>query len=296
MNIAILMSTYNGSKYLDEQLESLSKQTMVSYMTVYIRDDGSSDNTIEIINSYKNRLSIELLEEENVGPARSFWILLNKVTGADYYLFCDQDDVWDYNKVEKSISLLNGHTVLAACNCRLIDGEGKVISPIRLSEQPYISIPSLFVSGFTQGCSIAFTGQLRKKIVNSNIHCVPMHDIITILYGMNLGEIKWIDTPLFSYRIHGSNVVAKNKSVIDNIKRTFWNWKNTRKNSMANVALELLKNEVELSGEDIVFLTCMANYRGSMKNKIRIITNKKTLISNRKALRSFRIRTILNLI
>ena len=238
------MSTYNGSKYLDEQLESLSKQTMVSYMTVYIRDDGSSDNTIEIINSYKNRLSIELLEEENVGPARSFWILLNKVTGADYYLFCDQDDVWDYNKVEKSISLLNGHTVLAACNCRLIDGEGKVISPIRLSEQPYISIPSLFVSGFTQGCSIAFTGQLRKKIVNSNIHCVPMHDIITILYGMNLGEIKWIDTPLFSYRIHGSNVVAKNKSVIDNIKRTFWNWKNTRKNSMANVALELLKNEL----------------------------------------------------
>ena len=76
MTIAVMMSTYNGKDYLSEQLESLANQTVAGDMTVYIRDDRSSDNTFEIIDRWRDRLSIVLFKGQNKGPAGSFWELL----------------------------------------------------------------------------------------------------------------------------------------------------------------------------------------------------------------------------
>ena len=75
MKIAILMSTYNGEKYLNEQLESIFMQKVNAEITVYIRDDGSKDNTIRIIKNWTAKLNIVLFEEDNIGPANSFWKL-----------------------------------------------------------------------------------------------------------------------------------------------------------------------------------------------------------------------------
>ena len=72
MKIAILMSTYNGEKYLDEQLESIFKQNINAKITLYVRDDGSTDSTIAIIQQWKQKLDIVLYKEKNLGPAGSF--------------------------------------------------------------------------------------------------------------------------------------------------------------------------------------------------------------------------------
>jgi glycosyltransferase involved in cell wall biosynthesis len=92
--IAILMATYNGEKYLGEQIDSLLAQTNMDWQ-LYIHDDGSTDNTQAILQEYAQKHSnIHILEYESQrGAMKNFLSLLQRVE-ADYYMFCDQDDVW----------------------------------------------------------------------------------------------------------------------------------------------------------------------------------------------------------
>lgn len=84
---------------------------------------------------------------------------------ADYYAFCDQDDVWDSDKLEVAIEHLQGNTHFYACNCRIIDEKGIITNELRLTKAPQINVESLFISGCTQGCSMVFTDVLRKYII-----------------------------------------------------------------------------------------------------------------------------------
>ncbi|HOV15546.1 MAG TPA: glycosyltransferase, partial [Spirochaetota bacterium] len=104
--INILMSTYNGEKYLKEQLDSLLNQTYKN-IKIYIRDDGSSDNTLNILKEYNKENKINLFVGENIGFVKSFFWLIKNSDNADYYSFSDQDDVWFPGKLEKAINLLN---------------------------------------------------------------------------------------------------------------------------------------------------------------------------------------------
>lgn len=297
MKIAVLMSTYNGHRFLNKQLESLANQTVADNMTVYIRDDGSSDNTFDIIDNWKEKLEIVLYKEKNAGPAMSFWMLLmNPEIQADYYAFCDQDDIWDASKIEKGMMYLKENVHLYACNCRIIDENDRVTQEQRIEAPPNMDIRNLFVSGCTQGCSMVFSDTLCQFIRNSNISCVPMHDIVLMLYAKFVGEIYWDQEPHFGYRVHSNNVVAKcNKSIFKRIETTIWNWKNSSENSMAMVAFEMLSNIKNLNCEEKMYLECISNYKNSVRCKIRIISNKNTNGVSKKLLRSYRMRVVLNL-
>ena len=185
MKIAVLMSTYNGHSFLSEQLKSLYNQTLIDSMTVYIRDDGSTDDTFDIISEWKPKMNIILYTESNVGPARSFWELLKRNDiEADYYAFCDQDDIWDPDKLEVAVNKMQGGACLYACNCRIIDEYGRIEKNYRLTKEPVINIERLFITGCTQGCSVVFTDGLRKQLLDYDIKCIPMHDIIVLLYAL----------------------------------------------------------------------------------------------------------------
>ena len=292
--IAILMSVYNGESYLSEQIESISNQTVSDYITLFIRDDGSTDRTLEIINTWKDKISIVVFKESNVGPAKSFWRLFTKDIEADYYLFCDQDDVWDNNKVERSIASLEQGACLSFCNCRHINQEGMVIQEKRTVGIPDSSYENLFICGITQGCSMCFTKELRDYILSKNIDCIPMHDIIVMLYAITYGKISWIEEPLFSYRIHNSNVVAKNKNPFVRVRKTIWNWRNSRNNSMADVAKELIENVAELEKND--FLVNMSKYRSELSAKKSVLKNPKLKNTASDCKRSYICRIILNLL
>lgn len=297
MTIAVMMSTYNGKDYLSEQLESLANQTVAGDMTVYIRDDRSSDNTFEIIDRWRDRLSIVLFKGQNKGPAGSFWeLLMNPEIQADYYAFCDQDDVWDPDKLEYCIGKLKDGVHLSMANCRLIDGEGKVFQSHWYAEAPDINIIRQFVCGAVQGCAIVFTDAVRKHLMGLPITCIPMHDTIVILHSMGLGKIYWEQNPKFSYRMHGRNVVAKDqKSFLKKLKTTWWNWKNSSKNSMSVVAAELLASPVTLTAEEKQYLNHVTKYRTSFASKVYILKNAYTRTVPWQALRSYYLRVLLNL-
>lgn len=297
MTIAVLMSTYNGEAYLSAQLESLANQTVADNMTVYIRDDRSTDATFEIIDRWRKELPIVLFKGENKGPALSFWeLLMNPEIKADYYAFCDQDDIWDADKLECGIQKLKDGVHLYMCNSRLIDGDGKVFKEYWYEREPKVNVIRQFVCGVVQGCAVVFTDELRTHVLKQSITCIPMHDTVVILHSFGFGKVYWEQTPKLGYRMHGKNVVAKDqKSLLKKLKTTWWNWKNSSKNSMSKVAAELLASDPDLGPEEKNFLKHVQNYRRSAASKIYILRHAYTESVPWQAMRSYYIRVLLNL-
>lgn len=301
MTIAVLMSTYNGGKYLDEQLASLAHQTVADAMTVYIRDDGSKDSTFDIIDRWKEKLSIHFQKAENVGPARSFWELFtDRSIQADYYAFCDQDDIWDADKLETAVAQLRGDCHMYCCNCRIVDAQGKLLQSAMKDAAPQMDIPRVFVTGFIQGCAMVFTNALREYILSKNISCIPMHDVMLMLYGPAYGKVCWDNTPRFSYRVHENNVTVKSqKSALKKLHSTWRNWRSSSRNSMSTVAEEMLRNGLPLSEKDREYLSRMSTYRSSIRNKLWLIGYKdiqRIPDVTYRSLRSFKIRVMLGLL
>ena len=103
--IYILLSTYNGEHYLNEQIESLVRQVDVNYK-ILVRDDGSKDSTHVILNKWQQLGFLTWYRGENIGFAESFMDLVQKAPKADYYAFCDQDDIWLPNKLKAAVEKL----------------------------------------------------------------------------------------------------------------------------------------------------------------------------------------------
>lgn len=302
MKIAVLMSTYNGHNFLDKQLKSIAEQTLINDIKLYIRDDGSSDDTFEIIEKWKDRVDIVLIKGENVGPAKSFWsLLMDKSIQADYYAFCDQDDIWDEDKVErglKSIMDIEG-PALWCSNCRLIDRDDRVLKKMMMSENPELSISSQLVCGSIQGCAMLFNEKLRTYIITKSPLVFPMHDFVVITYCIACGSVFYDSVPSFSYRLHQNNVIAKEqKSVIkrniDSLKRWF---SNDRKYEVSKFARVLLKDNLDyLDKKTIEYILDITNCKRKWGLRWKIVRNPLTKTDNMNALRSFKIRVMLGII
>ena len=114
-HVNILLATYNGSRFLKQQLDSLIAQTY-EFITIYIRDDGSSDNTVALIQEYihNNTSQKQIILLDNAGKnlrcPGSFYQILRECEPADYYAFCDQDDIWYPDKIQWAIDELNAES------------------------------------------------------------------------------------------------------------------------------------------------------------------------------------------
>lgn len=221
-DIAILMATYNGEKYLRQQLDSLLKQS-ISNWQLYIRDDGSTDNTMSIIQEYctiDNRITILKDADKNKGARDSFFSLLESVD-SPYYLFCDQDDIWLETKVEKCYLEIKKTEetnkdlpILVATDAKVVDSDLKVINTsfwAYTKVKPAILIKKhyLQVFNFAPGCTMMFNRAL-KKMVNPIPENILMHDWWLLILAERHGVIKTIDESLILYRQHSSNTLGAN--------------------------------------------------------------------------------------
>ena len=94
MKVAVLMSSYNGEKYIRPQIDSILAQEGNFELSLFVRDDGSTDKTQAILQEYAQKRKLTWYTGNNLGPARSFMDLLKKCKGFNYYAFADQDDYW----------------------------------------------------------------------------------------------------------------------------------------------------------------------------------------------------------
>lgn len=302
MKIAILMSTYNGQEYLNEQLKSIANQTVVEQISLYIRDDGSTDDTVEIIERWKSKINIIFLQGKNVGPAMSFWeLLMNPEIHADYYALCDQDDIWDCNKLEYAINALREQKNISlwCSNCRIIDSKGNTIRKKMNDQIPEFSINSQIVCGTTQGCAMVFDDKLREYIKEKRISGYPMHDFVIMTYAIAFGGVIYEDTPLFGYRVHENNVIAKEgKGIIKKFIGSFNRWFSKENKNELSKYLEIFceNNRKYLDESMLKFLEDICDSTSSIYKRFKVISDPKCKSFNKKSERTFKIRVLLGVI
>lgn len=213
--IAILLSTYNGEKYLEMQLESLLRQNGVSFK-IYIRDDGSSDNTLLIIEEFKAKFpdKIVIIEsEKNVGIRESFEILMQKASHEDYFTFCDQDDYWESNKIEelyKEILKIEsenaiGTPLMLFSDMQVIDSSKNIIyfsyyKHIKLKRK---EIERGLFKGVVSGCLMFFNKSALSTYFEQRRHLLHDHNMFMSVYLK--GKIHFVDKILVKHIIHGNN-------------------------------------------------------------------------------------------
>lgn len=218
--VDILLATYNGEKYLVEQIESILNQTYKEFRLL-ISDDCSTDKTREILGKYaeKDKRIMVFLQENNLGVVGNFEFLLKKVENP-YFMFSDQDDIWNVKKIEKSIQKIEeGQADLVYTDLAVVDSDLNTIYPsywklknIYHKIKKYNNFESLYLNNFVTGCTI-----LSKKEVISKVLPLPknskyvLHDYWLPLIVSQKGKIDYIEEPLIQYRQHNQNRVGSRK-------------------------------------------------------------------------------------
>ncbi len=220
--ITVLMSTYNGEKYIEEQLESLLNQVGVD-LNILIRDDGSTDNTIKILEKYqKNNKQIKWYANNHLGASKSFLDLLKNSPETEFYAFCDQDDVWDKDKLLQAISYLTKFPEdtpnLYYCGQRLVDKDLNFISNHYVDNKR--SDYTNFLISNVAGCTLVINKSLRDKVNMKTPNFILMHDSWIFKICLALGGNYYVDPkPHLFYRQHGNNAVGLNKGLKSKIRQ-----------------------------------------------------------------------------
>ena len=209
----VLMSTYNGSQYLYEQLQCIFDQTYDGTITVLIRDDGSRDDTVALAQSFPQRENrkIQVVAGENVRPQRSFLALIRMAPEADWYFFADQDDVWDPEKLQVGIDSIRGCGAVPAICCsnyRLSDMDQKVYDEAAIKETPVFTPLQILFYNKIPGCCMGFNRALMELLQKLTVENVMMHDSMALALAALTGQVVYDETPRITHRIHRDNVVG----------------------------------------------------------------------------------------
>ena len=211
MRLAILMSTYNGEKYLEAQIESILQQAVDIPFDLIVRDDGSTDTTLQILESYRTKGLLTYYTGENLGAAKGFIQLLRDNPGYDYYAYADQDDVWELDKVSRGLRAITEEKgpALYCTNAALVDSQLQSLGRNTHRKIPtYNLISILCLASCAQGCTSVFNQPLAQVIQSHDMPDVfIMHDsLLTCLCALINGKIIYDHAPSMKYRMHTSNV------------------------------------------------------------------------------------------
>lgn len=220
--IAILMSTYNGARYLAQQLDSILAQTYADWKLT-VRDDGSTDDTLRILQEYAKadkRISV-LTDGENIGACRSFERLLTQCDDAAYYAFCDQDDVWRSDKLALSLDAMQqaeaahpGKPIVVHTDLQVVDENMTEIAP---SFWRYSNIQAdlldahiryLAICNSVTGCAMLFNKAARDCSLPMSADAY-MHDAwLALMTAYHGGFVLPVYQTPVAYRQHGDNVLG----------------------------------------------------------------------------------------
>ena len=218
--VSIVLATYNGASYIEEQLESIINNTYTDW-TIEICDDGSTDRTMEIVSEYQERYPDKINIHRN---EHQLGVTLNFLEGAkrakgNYVMFCDQDDVWLPEKIEKTLNFIKekeqaagkSKPIAVFTDAKLVDG---VLRCIHKSFFKYssldankVDLPHLLMENKMIGCTSMFNRALADKITTFP-KSARYHDWWIAIIASVFGEIHYLDEVTMLYRQHGGNAVG----------------------------------------------------------------------------------------
>lgn len=213
--VSVLLCTYNGARYLREQLESLVSQTYKN-IQIYIQDDCSNDETRTILAEYegiyKDILHVKFNDVNSGSSRNNFTSLLNEHVNDSYVAFCDQDDIWETNKIEvlmnrmyQDEAKMENKPLLVCHNYTVVSHDKKYINSIDI---PYKNSYQLLINNYIPGCCMMVNSSLLKVYANGLPSHSYMHDWWLVLLASSVGEISIIEDSLLLYRQHDANVIG----------------------------------------------------------------------------------------
>lgn len=242
MKVNILMSTYNGQQFLSEQIRSIQEQTYKDW-TLFIRDDGSSDQTRELIKEFAEQDGrihfINADAYENIGVIKSFHRLVNYAT-ADYYFFSDQDDVWLPNKLEVSLKKAQTYPVdqplMVYMDLKVVNQDLEVMTESMVRSQSHHANTEL-VQELTENTVTGGVAMINHRLAQmwQETEGILMHDWYLALLASAFGRLVFIDQPGELYRQHSDNVLGART-----LSKRFKKW--IRPHILFKVYWDLIKN------------------------------------------------------
>ena len=278
-SVTVLMSTYNGQKYLAEQIDSILNQKDV-VVNLIIRDDGSKDDTLHILESYQGKYdNINIISDNvNLGPCRSFLKLIRENYDSEYFALSDQDDVWETDKLISAVSKIKQYNkdipLLYFSNLKVVDSE---LTYHKLFYDKFPSIKnrySCLIETYATGCTVVYNRRLAETAARLQPQDFSMHDAWLFDIASLLGRTIYDESAHICYRQHQSNVIGE--QINKNLGKTISNrWHRIFNNKLhpysenAKVLYSELKKD--LKKEDLILLDDLANYRFSFAKKIRVL-------------------------
>lgn len=267
IDVVVLLSTYNGERYLRQQLESLINQKEVA-VRILVRDDGSSDGTVKILDEFSADKKLEYYRGNNIGAADSFIDLLFSAPISSFYALCDQDDIWDDDKLSVAVKRLEhvkGPCLYHGFAGRVDENLSKIpIKQIKLKN----TFGSALVSSST-GCTMVFNSTMMKLLQLYRPTKIEMHDawIFRVCYALG-AEIIYDPESHMKYRQHNSNVSGGIMSFSEKFHRMMVINRGLRRHT----AKELLEGYGEFMDNEKRNLACLlAFYDKSLWKKIKLI-------------------------
>lgn len=276
--VAICLATYNGSKYIQEQINSILAQTYTNWF-LFIRDDNSSDDTVTQIQKYvsENSGRIVLIDDDALvgGSAKqNFVSILSWVKqnyDFQYFMFCDQDDVWLPEKIEKSIDTMKANEtpdhlpVLVHTDLKVVDQNlallGESFFAYRALDPEVVDLRHLLIQNNVTGCTMLWNKALNN-LIDIEDETVAMHDWWIVLVASVFGKIVYVNEGTILYRQHGNNVVGATRVntlnfIIKRLKESD-HVKKTLHMAVQQAGSFLKHYKSQLSQEQIVILTCFS--------------------------------------
>ncbi len=218
--VQILLSTYNGEEYIREQLDSILAQTYPD-VDILIRDDGSSDDTFVILKEYEEMHSnIRAYQGENIGVNQSFFELLKKSNKEAAYIgFCDQDDYWLPEKIEKAVEQLKRLKGPALyCSAKTLVDEN--LEVLKNQQNPHVNpgFGNAVIESICSGCTTLMNRDLTEIIVKRLPKDVIHHDWWCYMAATYLGSMYYDENSYIYYRQHRGNEVGASGSAFAQIK------------------------------------------------------------------------------
>lgn len=205
MKISVCMATYNGERYLSEQLESILSQLRLEDELIVV-DDASQDSTYDILVGFRDPRMLIMRNKMNQGVLASFEIALRHAKGEVIFL-SDQDDVWHPEKVSRFLSLfrMRPDITLAISDAKIIDGDGRTISSSRLAGNKFKTgvLANLLKNNYL-GCALAFRRDILRYCLPFP-SSIPMHDMWIGILNELYGKTVFIEDQLINHRRHGRN-------------------------------------------------------------------------------------------
>ncbi len=296
--VQVLLSTYNGQKYLKEQIDSILKQEEVE-ISLLVRDDGSKDETIEILkNLAKENKNITYIEGENLGPARSFMELVKQSGEFHYFAFADQDDVWNPKKIISAIHKLQdmdqNKPALYLSALEVVDENLNTLELKQVNGN--FCFEGEMIKNFATGCTQVFNKALRNLIHSYCPNYLIMHDswITRVCYAVG-GNVIIDEKAFIQYRQHEGNVLGYQDEGFQKLKRQFKVAFLDNIRMRVNIAKELKNGYEEMLTENArEVIDNLIAYPENKKAKMWLLKNKNFRTNSVKTNMKMKLSIILN--